>query len=67
VFYPLPSENLQQSFYVRCCWTFFRSTELDSIDDDVMENDEDVDSDEERSVLENCNDRQGTVTRSRVF
>ena len=44
------------------------STELDSVNDDVVENDdEDVDLDEESSVLKNCNNSQGTTTRSRCF
>ena len=44
------------------------STELDSVNDDVVENDdEDVDLDEESSLLKNCNNSQGTTTRSRCF
>jgi len=42
--------------------TVYSSTELDSINDDVIENVEEVDSDEESSVLKSCNNSQGTVS-----
>jgi len=46
-----------------CCWTV-SSTELDSINDDLMENDEDVDSDEDSSVvLKTCDSHQGTLAK----
>lgn len=39
-----------------------RSTELDSVNDDVLENDDDIDSDEDSGVLKNYNSGQGTIS-----